>query len=284
MHVEPVRCESLDLSHGRTRYLEAGPVETGPLETGTVPAVILLHGVGFAPAADSWRANIGGLAAGLPGTAGLRVLAPDFPGWGPGDQLELGYSFAYLTDFVREFSDALGLAAAHVVGHSMGGWVASLLAYESPQRVGKLVLVASGGMARRQLPAMNDWTPPGEQEIRASLSGLEQAGVDVEPLVKERAGLAGDPGRAERFRRVMAHMTHPETRRRYHMARRLPHIRSSTLILWGTADTINDIELGRETQRLLPHAEMKVFEGAGHGLPVERPAEFNQAVLDFLLR
>lgn len=279
MESSAVRCESLDLSHGRTRYLEAG----------AGPAVILLHGVGFAQAADSWRANIGGLAAGLPGntgfpgsTGGLRVLAPDFPGWGPGDQLELGYSFAYLADFVREFSDALGLADPHVVGHSMGGWVASLLAYESPQRVGKLVLVASGGMATRPLPAMNGWTPPGEREIRASMSGLERAGVDIEPLVKERVSLASDPERAERFGRVMAHMTHPETRRRYHMARRLPHIPNSTLILWGTADTVNGIELGRETKRLLPHAELREFDGAGHGLPIERPAEFNQVVLDFL--
>lgn len=263
-----VQCRSLDLSHGRTRYLEAG----------AGPAVILLHGVGYALGADAWRASLGGLAP------DLRVLAPDFPGWGPGDQLELGYSFAYLTDFVREFQDALGLQSAHVVGHSMGGWVASLLAYESPQRVGRLVLVASGGMATRPLPAMSGWTPPGEQEIRASMSGLAGLGVDIEPLVKERVSLAGDPERAERFGRVMAHMTHPETRRRYHMARRLPHIPNRTLILWGTADAVNDIELGRETERLLPHAELRVFDGAGHNVPVERPGEFNQAVLDFLLR
>lgn len=267
-HVEAVQCNGIQLSHGRTCYLEAGEG----------PAVILLHGVGWVQGADSWRANIGGLAG------GLRVLAPDFPGWGPGDQLELGYSFAYLVDFVREFQDALGLPAAHVVGHSMGGWVGSLLTYESPQRVGRLVLVASGGMATRQLPAMGNWTPPGEQEIRASLSGLARRGVDVEPLVKERVSMAGDPERAERFGRMMAHMTHPETRRRYHMARRLPHIPNSTLVLWGTADTVNTIELGRETAQRLPHAEMKVFDGVGHGLPIERPEEFNQAVLDFLLR
>jgi pimeloyl-ACP methyl ester carboxylesterase len=123
--------KSVELSHGRTRHLEAGGG----------PAVILLHGVAFASGGDSWLANVGGLAP------KLRVLAPDFPGWGPGDQLELGYSFAYLADFVREFQDALGLENSHIAGHSMGGWVSSVLAYESPQRVGKLVLVASGGMA-----------------------------------------------------------------------------------------------------------------------------------------
>lgn len=257
---------SVELSHGRTRYLEAGEG----------PAVILLHGVSFALGADAWLPNIGGLAT------RLRVLAPDFPGWGPGDQLELGYSFGYLADFVREFQDALGLDNSHVVGHSMGGWVASVLAYESPQRVGRLVLAASGGMATRPLPAMTSWQPPGEQDIRLAMSGLERAGIDVAPLVKERASLAADPRRAERFGRVMAHMTHPETRRRYHMSRRLPRIPNETLLLWGDRDAVNDIEMGKATQRLIPRCELRVFGGAGHDLPAERADEFNQAVLGFL--
>jgi len=258
--------KSVNLSHGRTRYLEAGEG----------PAVILLHGVGFALGADAWLVNIDGLAA------ECRVLAPDFPGWGPGDQLELGCSFAYLTDFVREFQDALGLPDSHVAGHSMGGWVASLLAYESPQRVGKLVLVASGGMATRPLATMTTWQPPGEEDIRSAMSGLEQAGIDIAPLVKERAGLASDPQRTERFRRVMEHMSHPETRRRYSMSRRLPHIPNDTLILWGTEDTVNDLEMGRATHRLIPRSQLRIFDGAGHGIPTERADEFNRVVLSFL--
>jgi pimeloyl-ACP methyl ester carboxylesterase len=258
--------KSLDLSHGRTRYLEAGEG----------PAVILLHGVSFSLGGDAWLANVNGLAS------GLKVLAPDFPGWGPGDQLELGYSFAYLADFVREFQDSLNLGRSHIVGHSMGGWVASVLAYESPQRVGRLVLVASGGMATRPLATMTTWQPPSEQEIQSSLSGLERAGIGIAPLVKERVTLAGDPQRAERFRRIMEHMTHPETRRRYHMGRRLPHIPNETLILWGIDDEVNDIEMGRATQRLIPHSELRTFDRTGHNIPTERPDEFNQAVLGFL--
>src|SRR5437762_7258414 len=76
------------LSHGKTRYLEAG---TG------FPA-ILLHGVGYTAGGDSWLLNLEPLSK-----AGLRVLAPDFLGRGEGDRLDLEYSFAYLVDFVREF-------------------------------------------------------------------------------------------------------------------------------------------------------------------------------------
>jgi pimeloyl-ACP methyl ester carboxylesterase len=255
------------LSHGRTQYLEAGSGHP----------VILLHGAGFAAGGDSWLANLEGLSS------RLRVLAPDCLGWGAGDQLEMGYSFAYLVDWVRELQDALGLERSHLVGHSMGGWIASLFAYESPERVDRLVLVASGGMATRPLPAMQTWKAPGEAEIRRALGGLERAGVDIEPLVKEKAALAEEPERAERFRRVMEHMTNPETRRRYYLARRLPHLKAPTLILWGSEDPVNDIEMGHATQRLIPGSVMKVFDGAGHGLPAERVAEFNQEVLEFLL-
>lgn len=262
-----VQHKEVVLSHGRTYYLEAGDG----------PPVILLHGAGFTAGGDSWLANIAGLSA------RLRVLAPDCLGWGAGDQLELGYSFAYLVDSVREFQDALGLERSHLVGHSMGGWIASILAYESPNRIDRLILVASGGMATRPLPTMQGWQAPGEEQIRNSLSGLARAGVDVEPLVKEKARLAEDPERADRFRQVMVHMTTPETRQRYYMARRLPHIKSRTLVLWGSNDPVNNIEMGQATQQLIPGSELKVFEGAGHGLPTERVEEFNQAVLGFLL-
>lgn len=62
----------------------------------------------YPPGADARLATIGGLAS------RLRVLAPDFPGWGPGGQLELGYSSAYLADFAGEYSR---LETFHGVSH-----------------------------------------------------------------------------------------------------------------------------------------------------------------------
>lgn len=262
-----IQHKDVTLSHGRTRYLEAGEG----------PPVLLLHGAGFPSGADSWLANIPGLSS------RFRVLAPDCLGWGPGDQLEVGYSFAYLVDHVRELQDALGLERSHVVGHSMGGWIASVLAYESPERVDRLVLVASGGMATRPLTTMQAWKAPSEEDIRRALSGLGRAGVDIEPLVKEKVALAEDGERAARFSRIMEHMTNPETRTRYYMARRLPHIKSPTLVLWGSADPVNNVEMGENTAKLIPNSRLTVLEGVGHGVPTERVEEFNQAVESFLL-
>ena len=61
-----------------------------------------------------------------------RVLAIDCLNWGPGDVFDQEFSFAYLVDHVREFMDAMGIEKANIVGHSMGGWIATLMGYESP--------------------------------------------------------------------------------------------------------------------------------------------------------
>ena len=77
----------------------------------------------------------------------LRVLAMDCLNWGTGDVFDQEFSFAYLVDHVREFMDVLGIEQANVVGHSMGGWILTLLCYESPNRVRKAVNVCGGGAA-----------------------------------------------------------------------------------------------------------------------------------------
>lgn len=255
------------LSHGRTRYLEAG--------SGT--PTILLHGVGYAAGGDSWLLNIGPLAT------KLRVLAPDFVGWGLGDRLDLEYSFAYLVDFVREFQDALGIDRSHIVGHSMGGWVASVLAYESPNRVEKLVLVDSGGTATRTLPSMTEFQPPRRDDIRNQLAERVKApGVDLDELADRDFKKTQVPGALEAYRRILQHMNNPLTRHRYNTLRRLPHIVAPTLIIWGRDDTTNALEMGETTQRLIRGSKLVVIDNCGHFVPTERPDDFNRAVLEFL--
>ncbi len=257
----------VELSHGRTRYIEAGSGET----------VLLLHGAGYLSNADVWLPCVAGLAA------RYRILAPDCLNWGLGDPFPNEFSFAYLVDFVREFQDALGIARCHIVGHSMGGWLASLLAYESPNRVDKLVLMASGGMATRPLATMVGFTPPPEADMRAAaIARAATAGLDGEALADDYVQHLTRPDVIDAFAGVMRHMTNPLTRQRYYMARRLPHIKAPTLILWGSDDATNDVSMGKETHELIEGSRLTVFEGAGHNLPGERTDEVVAAIKAFL--
>src|SRR5689334_20462043 len=122
--------KSAQLSHGATHYYEAGTGET----------VILLHGPGIEQGGLNFVRSMSVLAR------ELRVLAPDFIGWPPSDSFGDIASFRYLVVFLREFQDVLGLERSHIVGVSMGGWIAGLFAYESPDRVNKLVVTGNPGL------------------------------------------------------------------------------------------------------------------------------------------
>ncbi|WAH35688.1 alpha/beta fold hydrolase [Alicyclobacillus dauci] len=189
-----VQRRQVELSHGMTHYLESGTGEP----------VILLHGVGFWTGGDYWLRNMDELSR------SYHVYAPDFAGWGDGDRLDVEYSFAYLVDFVREFQDALGIASAHVVGHSMEGWVASLLGYESPNRVRTLILTASEGISTRTLTT---FSPPEYEDImRHALETIDGAhtsnALDTVDRWYNRTQL---PGALEAYRKILSHMNNPDT-------------------------------------------------------------------------
>ena len=256
-----------EMSHGKTRYFEGG----------TGYPTILIHGAGIESGADGWLGVFEDLAS------RLRVISIDSLNWGPGDVFDQEFSFAYQVDHMREFMDVLGIEKANIVGHSMGGWLATLFAYESPERVNKLVLVAAGGAATRPLQNMVDWTPPDPEGVRERISKrVANAPVPGAPIVEQYVKKVTDPAHTEAFAKVMKHMTNPMTRSRYNTVRRLPYIKSPTLILWGDNDKVNDISLGHMINEGIKGSKLVVFPDTGHGVPQERPKEFAKEVLAFL--
>jgi pimeloyl-ACP methyl ester carboxylesterase len=258
----------VEMSHGTTRYIEAG----------TGYPTILLHGVGYAEGGHNWFLNIGPLSK------NSRVIAIDALAWGKGQGfLEQEYSFAYLVDFLREFQDALGLEKTNLVGHSMGGWLGSLFGYESPNRLNKLVLVASGGAMPRQLKSMVEFQPPTrEMLLEQQMKTVKSPLVDQEALADYRVAMTQNPERLTAYRNVMAHMNNMETRSRYNTVRRFAHITVPTLVVWGRDDQINALEMGEMTHAGIPGSKMVVFDDCGHFIPTEVPDQFNEAVGAFL--
>jgi pimeloyl-ACP methyl ester carboxylesterase len=257
----------VQLSHGRTQFIDAG----------SGPPVILLHGVGFTSGGDSWWPIVGPLST------RLRVLAPDFMGWGLSDRFDREYSFAYLVDFVREFQDALGLERSHVVGHSMGGWIATLLAYESPQRIDKLVLVAAGGAATRTLASMTSFSPPSREQIETQLRNtVKVPEADFSTLADRAFEKTQVPGAVEAYQKILNHMNDPEHRRRYNTLRRLPHIHVPTMIVWGREDKVNALELGEQLHSGIAGSRLEILDDCGHFVPTEKPQDLSRPLLEFL--
>jgi pimeloyl-ACP methyl ester carboxylesterase len=263
-----VRTEKfIEMSHGKTRYWEAG----------SGFPTILIHGAGWTSGCETWALNIGPLSE------KLHVYAIDCLNWGLGDVFNQEMSFAYLVDHVREFMDVLGIEKANIIGHSMGGWIVTLFAYESPDRVNKLVNVAGGGTANRPLQNMVEFKVPSAETITGQISHRFPEGtVDVAELAATFIKKTEDPLQGEAFGNVMKHMTNPMTRVRYNTLRRMPLIKAPTLVLWGKDDETNNVSMGEETAAAIPGARLVIFEKTGHMLPQQQAAHFNEEVLAFL--
>ncbi|MDO7847706.1 alpha/beta hydrolase [Hymenobacter sp. M29] len=123
--VLPLKIEGQTL---RMAYMDVPPTAKANGRT-----AVLLHGKNFFGA--YWRETIKTLAA-----AGFRVVVPDQIGFGKSDKADIHYSFHQLARNTRQLLDTLGVTKAVIVGHSMGGMLATRFALMYPETTEKLVL------------------------------------------------------------------------------------------------------------------------------------------------
>ena len=260
---------------------------------GDVP-VLLLHGGGYDSAFLSYRHGIG------PISEHHRVFAPDWPGYGESDKPEMQYSTEYYVDFLGRLMDAFGLETASLVGISMGGAIALGFSLRSPQRVDKLVLVDSYGLggevpggvvvsyALVRLPLLNKlvWAALGRSRrmVRASLQTVVyDPRAITENLVDEIYQLAQKPGVGKAWRSWQKNEIGWEGLRT-NFVDRLHALALPTLILHGSEDRYVPVAWARRAHALIKDSELQVFPRCGHWLTLERPGEFDSAVLEFLAR
>jgi len=137
-------------------FIKVDGLKTRYLEEGSGAEVLLLHGASLGSSADVWERNLAPLAS-----HGLRAIAFDHPGFGLTDNPK-DYSVAYRRRFILQFMDALGIRKAHLVGHSQAGGMAVGLAFDHTDRIGKVVVLATGSV----LPPLPEGgkSGPGEGE------------------------------------------------------------------------------------------------------------------------
>ena len=216
-----------------------------------------------------------------------RTIAIDNRGAGRSDKPVGPYSLEQMADDAIAVLDKVGVERAHVMGASMGGAIAQILAVKHPDRVSSLVLACTACRHhpwRREL--LESWADVAEHQ------GMRQlARVAMRFLVGPRSfrrfgpalGLMGPlalaaPGYAfaAQVRAILA------TDDALRLA--LPFIDVPTLVVVGNQDILTPRGDSEELAELIPGAELVVIAGAAHGLMVEHASTFNRVVLDFLAR
>ena len=273
------------LTAGRTRYLEAG----------TGPPLIMLHGMGAGSSANSFDFILEPLAE------HFHVYAMDMLGFGLGDRTIVdGPTFSLIIDHVREFMDTQGIERASFVGHSAGGWMLALLAYESPERVDKLVLLNSAGMNVQISVGVGPISEiPTLEQIRERVgSGMADdskvTSAMLDQMAEAQHAALSVPGAQHSLDPLLHQMATPEIRERYLLHRRLPHIKAETLVVWGVGDTMDpyptwtqeydalDGDMSKSTKSWVIPGARHVLLQTGHGPQTESVEETAKLLVDFL--
>lgn len=213
------------------------------------------------------------------------VVLHDHRGIGQSDHCRIAYTVERMAADVVQLMDALGIAKAHVVGHSTGGAIAQILALEHPQRLASIVIAAS-------------WTKADAYFRRLFALRKEILGRLGPATYLQAATLLFYPSawitrNNERLRQLEAQalatfsppeivMSRIDAILAFDCTGDLGRLRTPTLIVAAQDDIITPAYFSEELARLIPGAEIKFFPQGGHCFTQVLPREFNQAVLPFL--
>jgi 3-oxoadipate enol-lactonase len=191
-----------------------------------------------------------------------------------------------LSDFaagVEAVLDAVGLLEGHLVGLSLGGMIAQVVAVSRPERVTSLVLAST----------RSEYPPEGRRQLRERTQTAEREGMG--PLVEATIGRwfteeFGSGGRAQvdRVRRMLATADpagYAEAARAaasVDTTADLRRISAPTLVVRGDLDAGVPAEAAELLQREIPAATAVTIRGASHLCNVQKPEEFNRSVRDLI--
>jgi len=257
---------------------------------GRGPALLLIHGIG--DRADTWADLIPELAR------DHTVIAPDLLGHGRSDKPRADYAVASYANAMRDLLSVLEIDRATVIGHSLGGGVAMQFAYQYPERCERLVLVASGGVAREVTPLLRLASSP-VAELVLPLLGRTPTRVVVGTLLRALAALGtklgGDAVELEQVFDALPDQASQQaflrTLRgvidwrgqvitmldRCYLTRGMP-----TLLVWGPRDGVVPFAHAAILHAAMPGSRLEVFAGAGHFPHHHDPVRFLAVVRDFL--
>jgi pimeloyl-ACP methyl ester carboxylesterase len=258
--------------------------------SGSGPLIVLIHGITgnseqWVPVIDALRSR-------------YTVFAPDLLGHGESAKPRGDYSLGAYASGIRDLLIGLGAEPATIVGHSLGGGIAMQLAYQYPERCGRLVLVSSGGIGRDVSLLLRAASLPGSEVVlplitHTRLLGLGAAvgralgrvglmtGPDIAEAAKGYASLNDREARAA-FLHTLRAVIDPTGQRvsamdRLYLAEAMP-----SMVIWGENDPIIPAEHGRLAHEAMPGSRLELIPGAGHFPQLSEPLRIARLLSEFI--
>lgn len=269
---------------GDIAVAEAGPGDPG------APVLVMLHGGGpGASGVANYHQNLPALAK------HFRVVLPDQPGFGgsyrptEADLEERSITQIAVEALVEAF-DQLGIETFHLLGNSLGGAAAIALAQQHPERVSRLVLMAPGGgwlpfgptptEGQKEMFRYYNGEGPTLKKMRSFIGVMTAEPKRWAETAEARYEASLEPTHVEFYHRLNASFA--KRRGMDPLWRDLHKVKAPTLLLWGRDDRTITLEGAQIMLKYIRDVQLHVFGGCGHWVQLERQAEFERLVTDFL--
>jgi 4,5:9,10-diseco-3-hydroxy-5,9,17-trioxoandrosta-1(10),2-diene-4-oate hydrolase len=265
------------------QYAEVNGLKVCYQQQGDGPDLVIIPGLGTN--IDFWQQAIPAIAP------HCRVWAMDPPGFGRSEKPDASYDLPWMCDQVLAFMDAMHIEKATLMGGSLGGHLALLIAINHPQRVDRLILMGSCGAWPAPGPLLttaihllwNDavvadhmrrnW-PDIYRRMFIRQTEITQRIFRFQMAVRANAAVYLPEGRAEsRALRSIFFNT---------CCGRLPQVRQPALLIWGESDHFHLLSEAHRLRRDLPNSRLVVVPDCGHEVMCDQPEVFNNLVITFL--
>ena len=243
---------------------------------GRGPVVVFINGLTMTAA--GWANQI------KPFTERYRVLRYDCRGQGGSDKPEKEYSQEIHAEDLRLLLEKLELNKAHIIGLSNGGMIAQHFVLKYPDKTGALVLVDTCSYVGKLLElTIYSW-------IRATEADGNNLRYDVLlPQIFSENFIANNQGLIKTMKEFSSEVNSPravinlaKASMKHNLTNRISQIKSPTLIIAGAEDILIPPRYSKILNEELENSELVIIKDCAHVPPIEKPAEFNSLVLDFL--
>ena len=269
-----------------SKFIDLNGLKIHYHEAGQGFPVVFIHGGG--PGASGWsnfNRNIDAFAK------HWRMLIIDLPGFGQSDhRVPENGVFASYAETVVGLMDALGIEKAHLVGNSLGGGTALMLAINHPERAAGIVMMGTAG----SLPIHGLFPSEGQRKLAAFYEG--EGGPSLEKLRDFIHSLVYDPSTVseEMLQQRYAVATRPEVIANPPLKFKggkpfeelwtydLRSVAHQVLLVSGREDRVTPIDANFLLLKLIPNARLYVLPQCGHWAQWEKADEFNAMVHTFL--
>ena len=210
-------------------------------------------------------------------TKHFDVIAPEHPGFGESDSPDWLDDIHDLAYFYLDLFAALRLDGAHLVGNSLGGWIAAEIAVRSTRHLASLTLVDAAGLHVPGVARLDSFLLSDERRLQGFFYDADKA--------KEMIARVLSPGMEDvalRNRATVAKLAWQPRDHDPHLHKWLHRIDVPTLLVWGDTDRLFPQEFAVAYQQAIAGAKLVTIPKCGHVPQIEQPDAVVAALQSFI--